>query len=126
MSWLERLRSLEEKSDFLENGTAKTARNPFYSFCSTSSQECEVSRTGDEDCRCEVTITADPAPSPSSAATDPSRCAHCGKCEHSGAMVLPFGSSAAGHTWLHGGCWREWYAKQCEVLPAANESGEAR
>jgi hypothetical protein len=45
MRWLERLRSLEEKSELLEDGTAKTAKSPFYSFCSASPQECEILRT---------------------------------------------------------------------------------
>jgi hypothetical protein len=32
MSWLERLRSLEEKSNLLEDGTAKTAKSLFAVF----------------------------------------------------------------------------------------------
>lgn len=122
MSWLDRLRSLERKSDFLEKGTAKTAKSPFYSSCSASSQGYELSHLGDKDRGCEVTTTinADPAPSPSSAATDPSRCAHCGEGEHSGAMILPFGNSTADHTWLHGGCWREWCSKR-RAADAAEE-----
>lgn len=43
MNWLERLRRIEEKSEFLEDRTAKTAKGPSYSFCSASSQESEVS-----------------------------------------------------------------------------------
>lgn len=122
MSWLERLRSLEEKSELLEKGPAETAKSPFYSFCSASSQECENQRTGNEDPAREVTTTinADPAPSPSSATSDQTRCAHCGQGEHSGAMIVPFGTASAGHVWLHSGCWREWYAeRRGEVMPDA-------
>jgi hypothetical protein len=44
--------------------------------------------------------------------TDRSRCAHCGEGDRSGAMVVPFGPTTAGHTWLHSQCWREWYSKR--------------
>jgi hypothetical protein len=30
-------------------------------------------------------------------------------------MIVPFGSEATGHTWLHSECWREWYAKRREA-----------
>jgi hypothetical protein len=98
MSWLERLRSLEEKSNILEDGTAKTAKSPFYSFCSTSPQEDEVSQGG--------------AGTAGEAARDPTRCALCGEGERSGAQIVPFGTETTGHTWLHSECWVAWYAKR--------------
>ena len=55
-------------------------------------------------------------------AGDPTRCAHCGGGERSGAPVFPIGTEVIGHTWLHTECWREWYAKRC----AAGGPGEAR
>ena len=55
-------------------------------------------------------------------ASDPTRCAHCGEGERSGAMIVPFGTEATGHTWLHSECWRAWYTKRC----AAGGPGEAR
>lgn len=44
MSWLERLRRIEEKSEFLGDPTAKGAQSPSCSFCSPSPQEFEFSR----------------------------------------------------------------------------------
>jgi hypothetical protein len=45
-------------------------------------------------------------------AGDPTRCAHCGGGERSGAPVFPIGTEVTGHTWLHTECWRDWYAKR--------------
>jgi hypothetical protein len=122
MRWLERLRSLEEKINILEAGTAKTAESPFYSFCGAASEDCEVSHARDEDRGRQRDITtkkADTSHPPSSSATDPTRCAWCGEGERSGAMIVPFGTETTGHTWLHSGCWREWYAKRRgETTPA--------
>jgi hypothetical protein len=102
MRWLERLRGLEEKFDILENGTAKTAKSPFSSFCSASPQEYEVSQGG-----------AGTAGGAAVADTnDPTRCAHCGEGERSGVMIVPFGTETTGHTWLHSECWRAWYMKR--------------
>lgn len=45
-------------------------------------------------------------------AGDPTRCAHCGGGERSGAPVFPIGTAVIGHTWLHTECWRAWYTKR--------------
>ena len=31
--------------------------------------------------------------------------------EEVGSVVVPFGTAAGGHTWLHHRCWPEWYAQ---------------
>jgi hypothetical protein len=54
-----------------------------------------------------------------SRSTDPTSCAWCGEGERSGAMIVPFGTEATGHTWLHDTCWPAWYAKRRNALPAA-------
>lgn len=50
---------------------------------------------------------------------DPCRCAWCGKAETPGAVVVPFGGRASGHTWLHHGCWAAWAAEQARCGAAA-------
>src|SRR5512144_2423056 len=62
MRWLERLRSLEEKSAFLENATVKTAKSLSYSFCSTSSQECEISHAAFGQAGVVTSAPLDPGP----------------------------------------------------------------
>ncbi len=44
--------------------------------------------------------------------SDPDRCAWCGAEETSEARVVPCGTSPAGHTWLHPGCWDAWYQER--------------
>ena len=44
--------------------------------------------------------------------SDPDRCAWCGSEETSEARVVPYGTNPAGHTWLHPGCWDEWYQER--------------
>ena len=53
------------------------------------------------------TLTNRNAPRP-----DASRCAQCGEREEVGSIVVPFGTAASGHTWLHHRCWPEWYAQR--------------
>jgi hypothetical protein len=40
--------------------------------------------------------------------TPPHSCAHCGQKGHAGADIIPFGIADC-HTWLHSGCWQDWY-----------------
>jgi len=40
--------------------------------------------------------------------SDPGRCAWCGKPEAGGSVVVPFGTTDHGHTWLHHDCWNDW------------------
>lgn len=45
--------------------------------------------------------------------SDPGRCARCGEDDvDSRAVVLPFGTSRNGQTWLHGRCWADWYERR--------------
>lgn len=39
----------------------------------------------------------------------PGRCAWCGGSEQENAPLIPFGTRAHMHTWLHLGCWDKWY-----------------
>jgi hypothetical protein len=55
----------------------------------------------------------------------PGRCAWCGKPELPGAVVLPFGTEPASHTWLHAECWPTWYqARREEAIAALRTMGE--
>lgn len=58
------------------------------------------------------------------ASTNPdSGCAHCGKAEAPGTVILPFLAGNSGHVWLHDGCWPDWYAgRQAEATAAVNQS----
>ena len=47
-------------------------------------------------------LDQNPMPSPAG------RCAWCGNRETSDAVVVPFGTVPATHTWLHPRCWRPW------------------
>lgn len=44
--------------------------------------------------------------------SEPGRCAHCGKAENDGPVILPFGTREHGHTWLHAECWKVWHSKR--------------
>jgi hypothetical protein len=48
----------------------------------------------------------------------PGRCHACGG---DGALeaLLPYGTSEAGHTWLHGRCWPGWQTKRTAEAAAA-------
>ena len=49
-------------------------------------------------------MNRNPSPSP------PCCCAWCGETEDVGdCVVLPFGTEAHGHTWLHRRCWGDWF-----------------
>jgi hypothetical protein len=61
----------------------------------------------------------DQHPSPST----PGACAWCREAETPYAEVLPFGTKPGTHTWLHGGCWTEWYQSRREEAIAALASG---
>lgn len=51
--------------------------------------------------------------------TDSDCCALCGKGETTGAAVVPFGGTTAGHVWLHPECWSEWMeGRQAEARAA--------
>jgi hypothetical protein len=44
-------------------------------------------------------------------ATDPNRCASCGKSATPDTILLPIGVGAR-HAWLHSGCWEPWRAQR--------------
>jgi hypothetical protein len=62
----------------------------------------------------------------------PGRCLSCRMAEHGGDPLLPFGTDATGHAWLHSTCWRAWHerrkAKAIAALAAqgVNRSHEFR
>lgn len=64
------------------------------------------------------------------------RCTWCGKPEAIGdGVVLPFGTEACGHAWLHYHCWLPWHAHQRKraaealavlgIVPSCPIDGEA-
>jgi hypothetical protein len=135
VSWLERLRRIEEKSEFLQDRTAKTAKRASCSFCSASPQKSEFSRDGTAADWREVyeeriaVATIDGEHSESEArriahdycvvrwldlhplifAAD--RCAGCGRADRPG-NIVPFGAEPLGHAWLHPRCWADWHASR--------------
>jgi hypothetical protein len=42
----------------------------------------------------------------------PGRCLGCGEAEHGQGPLLPFGTEATGHAWLHSRCWPAWHASR--------------
>jgi hypothetical protein len=42
----------------------------------------------------------------------PGRCLGCGQTEHWHDRLLPFGTDASGHAWLHSRCWPAWQARR--------------
>ncbi len=60
----------------------------------------------------ENALPTKPSTNPNVPRPDVSRCAHCGEREEVGSFVVPFGTAASGHTWLHHRCWPEWYAQR--------------
>jgi hypothetical protein len=42
--------------------------------------------------------------------TDPNRCAHCGSSERPNEL-RPMGGGAR-HSWVHNGCWPDWFARR--------------
>ena len=132
---MSKLRELEKLLAHLENATVRTDRSPFRQFCQSAPLDMqEVFSSGDRrmdrpDCatigrgvregqkqrkfRVYSETPTDKPDTNGADASDPTRCAHCGEGERSGAMIVPFGTEATGHTWLHSQCWRAWYTKRC-------------
>ena len=51
-------------------------------------------------------------------------CAWCRGPDDDGHVVVPFGTEAQGHTWLHSGCWSPWsHARRQSALKALDEFG---
>ena len=50
--------------------------------------------------------------------SEPGRCLQCGMSGASG-PVVPFGTTTAGHAWLHSGCWPDWFADRKAQARAA-------
>lgn len=141
---MSRLRELEKLLAHLESRTDRTDRSPFRQFCQSAPPDMQEVfssggsrmdrpghatsgrdvRDGEKQLQSHVQLenTTDKTDAPGVAASDPTRCAHCGAGERSGAMIVPFGTEVIGHTWLHSGCWREWYSKR----NAAGGAGQAR
>jgi hypothetical protein len=44
--------------------------------------------------------------------SSPERCLWCGQAEGSHEPLVPFGTEAAGHAWLHHRCWEDWHARR--------------
>lgn len=54
----------------------------------------------------------------------PGRCLACGEAEHGAAPMLPFGTKATGHVWLHSRCWPAWHAsRKAEAVAALSTFG---
>ena len=49
----------------------------------------------------------------------PGRCLGCGETEHGQDPLLPFGTEAAGHAWLHLPCWSRWQGSRKAQAVAA-------
>jgi hypothetical protein len=58
---------------------------------------------------------------PSSA---PGQCLNCGDAASDGNPVLPFGTEASGHAWVHRSCWPAWHhAREAEAVAALSSMG---
>jgi hypothetical protein len=54
----------------------------------------------------------------------PGHCLGCGEAEHTQNPLLPFGTEASGHAWLHSHCWAEWHAgRKIEAVAALATMG---
>ena len=54
----------------------------------------------------------------------PGRCLGCGESEHAHDPLLPFGTEAGGHAWLHSRCWPAWHAaRKAEAIAALAAMG---
>jgi hypothetical protein len=42
----------------------------------------------------------------------PGHCQGCGEGEHTGDLLLPFGTEVTGHSWLHWRCWPAWFGNR--------------
>ena len=56
-------------------------------------------------------------------ATPPDRCVHCGQPQRHKDVLLPM-LAEGGHTWIHNGCWSEWYsARRREAVASLRAAG---
>lgn len=56
----------------------------------------------------------------------PGRCVGCGGVDRAHDPLLPFGTEASGHAWLHSRCWPAWYAgRKAEAVAALAAMGIA-
>ncbi len=63
-------------------------------------------------------LSAHPAP-----ATPPDRCVHCRHAQRTNDVLLPM-LADGGHTWIHNGCWSEWYsARRREAVASLRAAG---
>jgi hypothetical protein len=54
----------------------------------------------------------------------PGRCLNCGDAARDGNPVLPFGTEASGHAWVHRSCWPAWHpAREAEAVAALSSMG---
>ena len=141
---MSKLQELEKLLAHLESRTDRTDRSPFRQFCQSASLDMQevfssggsrIGRPGHATMgrgvrdgerqrisHAHLENPTDKTDTPGVAASDPTRCAHCGAGERAGAMIVPFGTEEIGHTWLHSECWRDWYTKRS----AAGGAGKAR
>lgn len=60
------------------------------------------------------------------ARSDPGRCHWCGDDGRT-EPLLPYGTTVAGHVWMHGRCWPAWYAsRKTDAAEALREIGVGR
>jgi hypothetical protein len=58
------------------------------------------------------------------AQSTPGRCVACGGGERVGDPLLPFGTEASGHAWVHRSCWPVWHrAREAEAVAALSSMG---
>jgi hypothetical protein len=51
--------------------------------------------------------------------SDPGACLSCGRVEDEHGILLPFGTDASGHAWLHFDCWPAWHSqRRAEAIAA--------
>jgi hypothetical protein len=63
-------------------------------------------------------LNANPSPSPAGL------CTWCGEVDMAGSVVVPFGSEAGTHAWLHATCWPAWrQARRVEAVAALSSIG---
>src|SRR5262249_36245881 len=54
----------------------------------------------------------------------PGRCHCCGQAGHAHDPLLPFGTEATGHAWMHSGCWPAWRsARTSDAIAALSAMG---
>lgn len=44
--------------------------------------------------------------------SSPAQCLWCGQADGSHGALVPFGTDAAGHAWLHHRCWEDWHERR--------------